>query len=148
MDQRSSKMKFEIRTASATLAVMLAASTGMAVAGSHSANTLDTAEQELSHSVVVKSVTAAADGFVVIHAMKDGKPVVPDSIGHTYIKAGTTKDVYVPLTGKYEGDTVIAMLHVDDGKMGVYEFGPGMVDTDKPVTADGGAVVSEIKIDD
>ncbi|MAM24110.1 MAG: hypothetical protein CML55_01835 [Rhodobacteraceae bacterium] len=97
---------------------------------------------------MVESVTAAADGWVVIHAIKDGKPVVPASIGHTYVKAGMTENVYVPLTGEYDGDKVIAMLHVDDGEPGVYEFGPGSVANDKPVVVDGGPLVSPITIAD
>ena len=131
----------------ATIAV-LTATASVALADGHVSNALETAEQELSHAVVVKSVPAAADGWVVIHAIKDGKPVVPASIGHTYVKAGMTENVYVPLTGDYDGDKVIAMLHVDDGELGVYEFGPGSVANDKPVVVDGGPLVSPISIDD
>ena len=127
----------------ATIAV-LTATASVALADGHVSNALETAEQELSHAVVVKSVTAAADGWVVIHAIKDGKPVVPASIGHTYVKAGMTENVYVPLTGDYDGDKVIAMLH----ELGVYEFGPGSVANDKPVVVDGGPLVSPISIDD
>ena len=58
----------------ATIAV-LTATASVALADGHVSNALETAEQELSHAVVVKSVTAAADGWVVIHAIKDGKPV-------------------------------------------------------------------------
>lgn len=128
----------------ATIAA-LAMTASVAVAQS---NSLETEEQELSHAVVVKSVTAAADGWVVIHAIKDGKPVVPASIGHTYVKAGTSENVYVPLTGEYEDDKVIAMLHVDDGEIGVYEFGADSTENDKPVVVDGGPLVSPIEIDD
>lgn len=131
----------------ATIAV-LTATASVALADAHASDALETAEQELSHAVVVKSVTAAADGWVVIHAIEDGKPVVPASIGHTYVKAGMTENVYVPLTGDYDGDKVIAMLHVDDGELGVYEFGPGSVANDKPVVVDGGPLVSPISIDD
>mgnify|MGYP003667825857 CR=1 FL=1 len=81
-------------------------------------------------------------------AVLTAKPVVPASIGHTYVKAGMTENVYVPLTGDYDGDKVIAMLHVDDGELGVYEFGPGSVANDKPVVVDGGPLVSPISIDD
>tara|TARA_R100000306_G_C4331928_1_gene120678 strand:+ start:213 stop:632 length:420 start_codon:yes stop_codon:yes gene_type:complete len=121
---------------------------GAAFAAAHVTDALKTTEQKLSHAVVVESVTAAADGWVVIHAIKDGKPVVPASIGHTYVKAGMTENVYVPLTGEYDGDKVIAMLHVDDGEPGVYEFGPGSVANDKPVVVDGGPLVSPITIAD
>ncbi len=138
----NTKKKFAVSLAA------LAVTTGAAFAAAHAPNGLETQKQELSHAVVVKSVTAAADGWVVIHAMKDGKPVVPASIGHTYVKAGTTENVYVPLTGPYEGDKVIAMLHVDDGKMGVYEFGISGVANDKPVIVDGKPVVKPIAIEE
>ena len=131
----------------ATIAA-LTATASVAFADGHVSDALETAEQELGHAVVVNSVTAAADGWVVIHAIVDGNPVVPASIGHTYVKAGTTENVYVPLTGDYDGDTVIAMLHVDDGELGVYEFGPGSVANDNPVVIDGGPLVSPISIDD
>lgn len=132
----------------ATTIAALAATTSAAFAAAHVSNALETQEQELSHAVVVKSVTAAADGWVVIHAIQDGKPVVPTSIGHTYVKAGTTEDVYVALTDDFEGDKVIAMLHVDDGEPGVYEFGVTGVENDKPVVVDGKPLVMPIAVDD
>jgi len=128
-------------------AALIVASSGMAFSAAHAENALDTAAQPLSHSVVVKSVTAAQDGWVVIHKVMDGKPVVPTSIGHTYVKAGTTTDVYVPLTDSYDGDTVIAMLHSDDGEPGVYQFGADGTDFDKPVAVDGNVVAAPIKIE-
>lgn len=126
----------------------LVATAGGALADSHGSNAMEVEAQELSHAVVVNSVTAASDGWVVIHAIEDGKPVAPASIGHTYVKAGTTEDVYVPLTEEVEGGKVIAMLHVDDGEAGVYEFGPESTENDKPVVADGGPLVSPISITD
>jgi hypothetical protein len=134
-------------TKSGVAAIVIAASSGAAFAAAHVENALDTAAQSLSHSVVVKSVTAAQDGWIVIHKMQDGKPVVPTSIGHTYINAGTTTDVYIPLTEGYDGDTVIAMLHSDDGDLGVYQFGADSTEFDKPVAVDGNVVVAPIKIE-
>lgn len=135
------------KTAIATAIVGLVATTSVAFASAHVTNALDTENQKLSHALVVESVTAAADGWVVIHAIQDGKPVVPTSIGYTYVKAGVTEDVYVALTEEIEGDKVIAMLHVDDGELGVYEFGFTGVDNDKPVVVDGKPLVMAIDID-
>lgn len=126
----------------------LTATTSVVFAAGHVSNSLETEPQKLSHAVVVQSVTAAQDGWVVIHAIQDGKPVVPTSIGHTYVKAGTTEDVYVALTDEFEGDKVIAMLHVDDGELGVYEFGFTGVENDKPVVVDGKPLVMPISIED
>lgn len=138
-------MNFIRKTAAASIVLSLSAAA--AIAASDTASGLTAKEQKLGHSVVVKSVTAAKDGWVVIHATKDGKPVVPASIGHTYVKAGTTKNVYVPLTAELENNKVIAMLHVDDGELGVYQFGPGNVKSDKPVAVAGKVVVAPIAID-
>lgn len=135
------------KTPIAAAIVGLVATTSVAFAAAHVSNALDTEKQKLSHAVVVKSVTAAADGWIVIHAIQDGKPVVPTSIGHTYVKAGMTEDVHVALTEEIEGDKVIAMLHVDDGELGVYEFGFNGVENDKPVVVDGKPLVMAIDID-
>lgn len=130
----------------AILATGISGVAGGALADGHMAG-LETAPQKLAHAVVIKSVTAEKDGWIAIHALKDGKPVVPGSIGHVYVKAGTTNNVYVPLMDDFEGDTVLAMLHVDDGEMGVYEFGADNTENDKPVVMDGKPVVAPIKIE-
>jgi hypothetical protein len=99
--------------------------------------------QMAGSSVTVDSVTIEKDGFLVIHAMKDGKPVVPASIGHVALKAGTTKNVVVELTeATSTGDVVLTMLHTDDGTMGDYSFPDG----DAPVIVDGKPVVSPAKV--
>ena len=107
---------------------------------------LSTADQALGTSVTVASITVAQDGWVVIHQVKDGKPVVPTSICHTHVKAGTTMDVPVALTEAVETGQVIAMLHSDDGERGVYEFGADSTDNDLPVSVDGKVVVAPITI--
>lgn len=94
-------------------------------------------------AVSVPSVLVDKAGFIVIHAVKDGNVVVPASIGHTYIQAGTTKNVEI--TADYpldEGEDFIAMLHYDTNDDGVYSFGEGTTDVDTPaLTAEGGAYV-------
>lgn len=97
----------------------------------------------MGDTVVVPSASIDKDGFLVIHAMKDGAPVLPDSIGHTMITAGTNTDVEVttdyPLVA---GEDYLAMLHYDTNGNGEYEFGPGMTDVDGPVVVDGNPVVA------
>ena len=98
-------------------------------------------------SVTIASATVPEGGFVVIHEVIDGKPQAPQSIGHTPIKAGTTSDVVVKLDKDVPpGSTLIAMLHNDTGTIGVYEFGPGSTDQDKPTTVDGKPVVKPFKV--
>lgn len=139
--------RFTKAALAATFAVGSLAAAGAAFAAGHMTNALETAPQKSGMTVVVKSVTAAHDGWVVIHQIVDGKPVVPASIGHTFVKAGTTENVEVALSEAPASGAVLAMLHVDDGEMGTYEFGPNSVANDKPVVEDGKPVVSPIKLE-
>ena len=103
--------------------------------------------QPAGASVVVNAATLPGGGWLVIHATSDGKPVVPGSIGRTALKEGASSTVRVALAPPAKpGDLVIVMLHHDDGQIGVYEFGPGSVDHDKPVILDGKPVVKPMKI--
>lgn len=108
---------------------------------------LTTSPQPAGATLKVDAVTIASDGWLVIHATQDGKPVVPASIGHTAVKAGTSNNVSVQLSAPTRpGDVVITMLHADTGKIGTYEFGPGSVDNDKPIVDGGKPVVKPLKI--
>ena len=83
--------------------------------------------------VTIPSVLIDKPGFVVIHAVSNGAPVVPASIGNTFVDAGTTENVMIeadyPLK---DGEDFIAMLHYDTDGDGVYSFGEGMTDVDTP----------------
>jgi len=83
--------------------------------------------------VTVPSVLIDESGFVVIHEVLDGAPIVPASIGHAYVEAGTSENVEIttdyPLA---DGADYIAMLHYDTDGDGVYSFGEGMTDVDTP----------------
>ena len=117
---------------------------GMAAATKPS---LATSPQQAGATLMVDTVTIPTDGWLVIHATRNGKPVVPASIGHTAVKAGTSDNVAVQLSAPTKpGDVVITMLHADTGRIGTYEFGPGSVDNDKPVIDGGKPVVKPLKI--
>ena len=108
---------------------------------------LTVSPQAAGASVVVDLAMIPTDGWLVIHATKDGKPVAPASIGHAPLKAGENTSVVVALDpAPQSGDVVIAMLHNDDGEIGVYQFGPGSVENDKPVVVDGKPVVKPIPL--
>jgi len=90
-------------------------------------------EQDLSESVVtVEKVNAAVDGWIVVHFEgADGKP--GPVLGYTQVPAGESTNVKVKLDklrGSLEAFTdprlpkYFAMLHVDEGIKGKYEF-PG-----------------------
>ena len=99
------------------------------------------------NTVLVSQVMMPEDGFVVIHSVQDGKPMAPQSIGHTAVKAGENNDVRVELDyAPQAGEDFVVMLHKDTGQMGTYEFGPGSTEVDQPVMSDGKAVVDPFKI--
>lgn len=84
-------------------------------------------------ALVFPSVLIDQDGYVVIHAVEDGVPVLPESIGHTAVSAGTTENVSVPVEGgAMEGTDYVAMIHYETNDNGTYDFGEGMTDVDTP----------------
>lgn len=89
------------------------------------------------NTVVVPYVLAKADGFMVIHSTAKDFP----AIGNAPIKAGLNEGVKVKLTGK-PTETVLAMLHVDAGKKGTYEF-PG---ADVPVMDKDGKAIAPLML--
>ncbi len=95
-----------------------------AMAANEGASVLASDQDSDGSSVIVDSVTAAVDGWMVIHADADGKPGAV--LGHTAVPAGTTDNVVVILDPAFSSDgTLWAMLHVDAGEMGAYEFPDG-----------------------
>ncbi len=97
--------------------------------------------------LTVDAASIPVDGWLVIHATKDGKPVVPASIGNAPLKAGMTKNIVVQLSEPTKpGDTVITMLHTDTSVIATYEFGPGSVEEDTPIIVDGKPVVKPLAI--
>jgi predicted lipoprotein with Yx(FWY)xxD motif len=87
-------------------------------------NAVVVADQSLGagDTVTIDSVSAAVDGWIVIHADADGSP--GPVIGHAPVAAGENSDVVVDIDAARATDTLYAMLHVDAGTAGEYEF-PG-----------------------
>ncbi len=106
-------------------------------AGTAGANSLEVADQELAEdgTVTVPLVNSAVDGWMVIHADSDGGP--GPVIGFAPVTAGENVSVSVPIDVAGATETVHAMLHVDEGTVGAYEF-PG---ADGPARDDADAVV-------
>ncbi len=116
---------------------VIAVAIPFALATSAIADEIMTSAQPAGKTLTVDSVSIADDGWLVVHAIVDGAPVVPASIGHAAVKAGTTKNVVVELSEPVEaGSKVLTMLHVDKGTIGEYEF-PGddhpVMQGDKPI---------------
>lgn len=101
-------------------------------------NAVAVEDQELSESgtVVVKEVLSAGPGWLVIHAQADGNP--GPVLGAAPVNTGFNSDVTVEIDAAAATEILYAMLHVDAGSEGVYEF-PG---DDVPATDDEGNIVT------
>ena len=73
-------------------------------------------------TVTVTVVNALVDGWVVIHNEVDGKP--GPVVGYVQVPVGGSSDVKVTIEVSQATPKLIAMLHVDEGTKGTYEF-PG-----------------------
>ncbi len=100
-----------------------------------------------ANAVTIPDVKASQDGYVVIHAVVDGKVQAPQSIGHAMVKTGDNKDVVVTLDEPLQGGmSYVAMLHKETNGDGAYNFGPGTTETDTPVMAGGKAVTKKFTL--
>ena len=107
-----------------------------ACAGGEEAPTVVVSDQPIiDGTVTVDRVIAVEAGWMVIHAEADGSfgPV----IGQAPVEAGLNRGVVVEIDEAMATDTLYAMLHVDAGTAGVYEF-PGddgpVIHNDAPVS--------------
>lgn len=87
-----------------------------------------------SGSITVDQVAAADPGWIVIHTEADGAP--GPIVGYAAVNAGKNSQVEVDIDLEAATEKLFAMLHLDAGTPGSYEF-PG---DDVPVKA-GDAVV-------
>lgn len=79
---------------------------------------------DLSTVVVVAQALSVGPGWVTIHEDAAGSPGAV--IGHTRVVSGSHSNVTVTLDRPaLDGETLYAMLHVDAGVLGTYEF-PGV----------------------
>ncbi|MDX2141537.1 MAG: hypothetical protein SF123_25850, partial [Chloroflexota bacterium] len=94
----------------------------------------------LDGTVVIDEIFSSGPGWIVIHIDNGGAP--GPVAGMTHLAAGVNANVTVKLYGEGMADptpTLFAMLHVDDGEAGVYEFGT-VEGADGPVSVDGAVV--------
>jgi plastocyanin len=100
-------------------------------------NSVSVSDQAISDegTVVIEKVVSQTPGWLVVHADADGSP--GPVIGHAEIERGENTDIEVSVEPARLTDQLYAMLHVDAGSPGEYEF-PG---DDAPARNDDGAVV-------
>ena len=98
-------------------------------------------DQEIVNQMVrIEQVISAGPGWIVIHADENSTP--GPVIGYTQVMDGINEDVMVTIDAGNATETLYAMLHIDTGVIGVYEF-PG---DDVPARVDGEMVVLPFNI--
>jgi hypothetical protein len=121
-----------IRISSAVLGLAIAVAGAGAAYADHLNIDVDNATI-VDGAIVFPSVLIDKDGYVVIHAVESGEAVIPASIGHTAIPAGTTENVTVEVEGgAMEGTDYVAMIHYETNDNDTYDFGEGSTDVDTP----------------
>ena len=100
----------------------------------------DQAVDDGANTVTIASVTSDGPGWIVIHADSDGSP--GPVIGHEAVADGENTPVVVTIDPEELTPTLWAMLHVDAGEEGIYEF-PG---DDVPARVDGTIVMSSFDV--
>ena len=100
--------------------------------------------------VTIDEVNTKQIGFIVLHR-DNGQdfPVVPDEIGKAQVYLGANSDVEITLNNGetlQTGDKVWAMLHIDNGTIGSYEFDGSEGSNDPPVTENDNIVMVQFTI--
>lgn len=124
--------------------LMTTAATLLALGSSAFAeNMIDTAGVKVEgKTATFAKVSSDKGGYLVLHDVKDGAPVVPGSIGHVAIPAGESMDVAVTADMDLAADgQYMVMLHDETNGNDTYDFGEGSTDVDTPTMADGKPVV-------
>lgn len=120
-----------------TLTLILCTLPSLALAQADSPSVTVSDQESDAKSVTVAQVVAVAPGWMVIHIDEGGQP--GPMLGQAPVQAGVNDNVVVNLDTMLAADTGLwAMLHVDQGQVGVYEF-PG---PDAPVIIDGAVVMT------
>jgi len=102
-------------------------------------NSVSVADQELGDTgtVTIAEIRSAGPGWMVIHAQADGKP--GPILGAAPVATGINSEVVVEVDPIEVTETLYAMLHVDAGSEGEFEFPGG---DDVPATDAEGNVVT------
>ena len=100
--------------------------------------------------VTIDEVNTEQIGFIVLHRDNGSDaPVVPDEIGKAQVYLGANSDVEITLNSGEtleSGDKVWAMLHIDNGTIGSYEFDGSEGSNDPPVIENDNIVMVQFTI--
>lgn len=89
--------------------------------------------------MIITEVVSDRAAWIVIHDDQGGKP--GDAIGHARITEGTNSNVSVDLDVQSATLNLYAILHVDEGQPGIFEYPGG----DVPLTIDGQMVIQAFR---
>ena len=94
-----------------------------------------TSWDNLVGTVVITEVVSDRAAWIVIHEDQNGKP--GDAIGRAKISAGVNSNLSVDLDVQSATSKLYAILHVDEGKPGIFEY-PGV---DVPLLINGHMII-------
>lgn len=97
----------------------------------------------LNGRVMIDSAFSDGPGFVVIHVDNNGQP--GRVAGFASVAPGWTYNLEIPIDAAIATPTLYAMLHVDDGEVGKYEF-DGQSGFDNPVIVNGQVVTPPFQV--
>lgn len=104
---------------------------------------IDVSDQTLADegTLTITRVTVPEPAWLVIHALHEGQ--VGEVLGYTAVSAGTNEDLAIIIDPLQATPQLVAMLHVDEGEVGTYEF-PG---PDNPWLVEDEAVAAGFDVD-
>ncbi len=115
----------------------------LAAASAWAAPSVSVSDQaDKDDTVTVAQVASDGPGWIVIHKEEGGGP--GGVVGYAAVKSGVNKDVVVKIDSYSATPKLFAMLHIDAGKVGTYEF-PG---PDVPVMLNGEMVSPSFMVSD
>jgi hypothetical protein len=105
--------------------------------------TLAVSDQSIDQdgSLFIDSVTVLEPSWLVIHAEREGQ--VGEVLGETAVSVGTSTDVEILIDPLQATDRLTAMIHVDNGREGDFEF-PG---EDDPLLENGSTIAHSFAIE-
>lgn len=99
----------------------------------------------LDGKVTIDSAYSEGPGFVVIH-IDNGSGAPGPVIGFRWLNPGWNNNIKVAIDTTMATPTLFAMLHVDTGEVGTYEFGT-VQGADGPVVKDGAPITPAFNVD-
>jgi hypothetical protein len=95
----------------------------------------------IENAVVVDSVVSNGPGWLVIYAEEGGRP--SSILGYSWVADGETQNVGVEIDATGATETLYAKLHVDDDKIGTFQFPEG---PDGPMPSENWEVVEGFEV--